>query len=436
MICHTEGLGAAVAPWMHLLHSSVVPLVFLVEGSRLFATTSSFHNALASGDEEAIARLRAIATTSQLHTAVVRPRRPTALSLNLAQSCNLACVYCYADQGRFGAAPQIMTEAVAFAAIDAFLAGADGAPMTLGFIGGEPFLARDLLHACVRRAVLAAGRAGIDLRFSVTTNGTLLTAADHMLLRQHPFAVTVSIDGGRDVHDRQRPDRAGRGSLSAVVTGVKPLLREPGGARLSARATIGRDDLRVAERIAEIACLGFRDVGVSPLRTAPDPALILRDGDWPRFLDAMVEAADIEWRRVRDGAAPRFANLWIALKEIHRGSAKPLPCGAALSYLSLDAEGRYHTCHRTIGDARFALGSLATGLDDAAREAFLSARHVDQQEPCRSCWARYLCGGGCHAEVVSAGRTGCEYIRGWLEYCLARYDEVMRERPELIGDPS
>jgi uncharacterized protein len=436
MVCRTTGSDSATAPWMHLLHSSVAPLVFLVEGSRLFATTSSFHTALANGDEGAIARLRAIAAAPQPRAAAVRPRRPTALSLNLAQICNLACVYCYADQGRFGAAPQIMTEAVAFAAIEAFLAGADGAPMTLGFIGGEPFLARDLLHACVRRAVLAAGRAGIDLRFSMTTNGTLLTEADHMLLRQHPFAVTVSIDGGRDVHDRQRPDRAGRGSLAAVVAGVKPLLREPGGARLTARATIGRDDLRVAERIAEIACLGFRDVGVSPLRTAPDPALILRDGDWPRFLDAMVEAADIEWRRVHDGAAPRFANLWIALKEIHRGSAKPLPCGAALSYLSLDAEGRYHTCHRTIGDARFALGSLATGLDDAAREAFLSARHVDQQEPCRSCWARYLCGGGCHAEVVSAGRTGCEYIRGWLEYCLARYDEVMRDRPKLIEDPS
>ena len=36
------------------------------------------------------------------------------------------------------------------------------------------------------------------------------------------------------------------------------------------------------------------------------------------------------------------------------------------------------------------------------------------------------------AEVVSAGRTGCEYIRGWLEYCLARYDNVIRDRPELI----
>jgi uncharacterized protein len=436
MTSRTIGSGLAAAPWMHLLQGSVDPLVFLVEGSRLFATTSSFHDALASGDEGAIARLRAIAATPEPRVTAVRPRHPTALSLNLAQSCNLACVYCYADQGRFAGSPRIMTARIAFAAIDAFLADAGETPMTLGFIGGEPFLARNLLHACVQRAALAAARHGLDLRFSVTTNGTLLTEADRMLLREHPFAVTVSIDGGRGLHDRQRPDRAGRGSFGEVLIGVGPLLREPGRARLSARATIGRDDLGIAERIVDLARIGFRDIGVSPLRTAPDPTLILQDGDWPRFLGAMIEAADVEWERVRDGAAPRFANFWIALKEIHRGSAKPLPCGAALSYLSLDAEGRYHTCHRTIGDARFALGSLATGIDDAAREVFLSARHVDRQEPCRSCWARYLCGGGCHAEVVSAGRTGCEYIRGWLEYCLARYDEVFRERPELIEDPS
>jgi uncharacterized protein len=434
MMRDTTG-SAATPPWMHLLQGSGDPLIFLVEGSRLFATTSSFHEALAGGDDQAIARLRAIAAVPQPGLAPMHPRRPTALSLNLAQSCNLACVYCYADQGRFGSTPRIMSEAVAFAAIDEFLAGADGASMTLGFIGGEPFLARDLLHACVRRAVLAAARAGIDMRFSVTTNGTLLTEADRMLLRQHHFAVTISVDGGQKLHDGQRPDRAGRGSFTAVLTAVAPLLQVPGGARLSARATIGRNYLRVADRVEDLACVGFRDIGVSPLRTAPDPGLILRDDDWLRFLESMIEAADIEWRRVRDGAAPRFANLWIALKEIHRGSAKPLPCGAALSYISLDAEGRYHTCHRTIGDARFALGSLATGLDDAAREAFLSTRQVDRQEPCRSCWARYLCGGGCHAEVESAGRTGCEYIRGWLEYCLACYDDVLRHRPELIEDP-
>jgi uncharacterized protein len=327
-----------------------------------------------------------------------------------------------------------MREALAMTAIDQFLAGADGAPMTLGFIGGEPFLARDLLHACVRHAASAAVRAGIDLRFSVTTNATRLSEADCALLRDHRFAVTVSLDGGAAVHDRNRPDGAGRGSFAAALAGIRPLLREPGRARLSARATVGRDNLAVAERVEDLVRLGFQDVGVSPLRTGPNPALLLRDGDWPRFLAAMITAAEIEWRRVRDGAAPRFANLWIALKEIHRGSARPLPCGAALSYVSLAADGRYHTCHRTIGDARFALGSLASGLDDEARAAFLSARLVDRQAPCAQCWARYLCGGGCHAEVASAGRTGCDYIRGWLEYCLCRYDEVLGERPELIEE--
>ncbi|MBV8090644.1 MAG: hypothetical protein JO139_13935, partial [Alphaproteobacteria bacterium] len=79
MTCGTTGLGSAAAPWMHLLYGSVDPLVFLV-GSRLFATTSSFHAALASGDEGAITQLRGMAATQQPRATAVRPRQPIALS--------------------------------------------------------------------------------------------------------------------------------------------------------------------------------------------------------------------------------------------------------------------------------------------------------------------------------------------------------------------
>ena len=99
----------------------------------------------------------------------------------------------------------------------------------------------------------------------------------------------------------------------------------------------------------------------------------------------------------------------------------------------MSAQGGYFTCHRTIDDEKFSLGTTSAGLSQARRERFLSARHVDRQEPCRTCWARYLCGGGCHAEVLSAGRSGCNYIRGWLEYCLQFYDRALRERPELFS---
>jgi uncharacterized protein len=53
-------------------------------------------------------------------------------------------------------------------------------------------------------------------------------------------------------------------------------------------------------------------------------------------------------------------------------------------------------------------------------------------EPCRGCWARYLCGGGCYHEVERRGRIGCDYIRGWLEFCLESYAELSSMRPDYF----
>jgi len=87
----------------------------------------------------------------------------------------------------------------------------------------------------------------------------------------------------------------------------------------------------------------------------------------------------------------------------------------------VSAEGELAACHRCVGDADGAMGSLQEGIDARKRAAWLSERHVHRQEPCQRCWARYLCGGGCHHEVIARGRPACDYIRGWLHYCLGAY---------------
>ena len=69
--------------------------------------------------------------------------------------------------------------------------------------------------------------------------------------------------------------------------------------------------------------------------------------------------------------------------------------------------------------------------DEVRRSAWLADRHVHTQEPCRNCWARYMCGGGCHHEVISRGRPACDYIRGWLHYCL---DAYLRLSPAGLGE--
>jgi uncharacterized protein len=58
------------------------------------------------------------------------------------------------------------------------------------------------------------------------------------------------------------------------------------------------------------------------------------------------------------------------------------------------------------------------------RRRFLEDRHVHAQTDCRTCWARYLCSGGCHQEAASRTAESCDFVRGWLEFCLAAYCEL------------
>jgi uncharacterized protein len=416
-------------PLYHLL-ATEPPAVFVVPGSMLFDIDAELFSALDKGDPAAVAELGSFVVRSP---AIGRRSLPpvTALSLNVAQACNLACTYCYADEGRFGGNPRLMSEQTAIRGIDQLIAEARGHRVTVGFIGGEPFLNPDLVHAAVAYACEAARRARIAVRFAITTNATLLRAKDRQLLRDHAFAVTVSIDG-MSRQNQHRSTRRGADSITAVLDGVAPLLADPGHARIAARATVTRDDLDIMERIESLASQGFHEVGVSPARTGPRHDLILRQDDWPLLLANMIAAAERELARIDQGAQPRFSNFWVGLRAIHRGAARPLPCGSVASYLSLDADGTFHSCHRTVNRPGFRMGSLDDGIDGAARQSFIAQANVDDQEPCRSCWARYLCGGGCHAEVAVAGRSGCDFIRGWLEYCLGAYRKVADFHPKLL----
>ncbi|QLH38118.1 MAG: SPASM domain-containing protein [Defluviicoccus sp.] len=87
------------------------------------------------------------------------------------------------------------------------------------------------------------------------------------------------------------------------------------------------------------------------------------------------------------------------------------------------ADGRWYACHRAIGQSDYALGD-STGLDAARRRRFVETRHVHTQIECRSCWARYLCSGGCHQEASSRTAASCDFIRSWLDFCLETYCDL------------
>ena len=431
--------SAPTAPMHHRFSSALGQHLLIVPFSRIY----DLPNEHASGLDEEHIDLGALAATLSLPDAgevtldaVVTPT-PQSISLNVSSSCNLSCSYCYAARGNFGGAqPAPMTWEVAQAAIDRLLSSCDPqAPVTIGFLGGEPFVNRSLIHQAVKYADVAARGTDIDVRFSVTTNGTLLRADDVNLLRSNRFAVTVSIDGGQQVQDSQRPlgRLGGQGSFRLVRQGVASLLADPGLAQVAARATILASDLNVASHFDAIMDLGFAEVGFSPLRVAREPEGPLKDEHWAIYLESLIAVARTELNRALQGKSIRLSNFAIALKQLHRGASSPYPCGAGGGYFSVGADGAWYACHRAIGNADYRLGD-STSLSRDKRVTFLAERHVHAQEDCRRCWARYLCSGGCHQEAASRTQASCDFIRGWLQFCLGAYCELVQARPDYF-DP-
>jgi uncharacterized protein len=431
--------GDPSAPILKMFRSALGDHLLVVPHSRIFDLTRdlAFDGGLRGLPPSLLEALAQAANGEVPVDNVVAPA-PQSISLNVSSSCNLSCSYCYAARGSFhGAQPALMQWEVARAAINKLLCEADhAAPVTVGFLGGEPFVNRRLVYRAVEHAAAEGARRGLDVRFSVTTNGTLLNEDDVELLRKHRFAVTVSVDGGEEIQNLQRPAPARQTrSYDLLVAATRSLLADPGSAAVAARATVTRGDLNLPERFAAILSLGFREIGFAPLREAAPSGGALRDEDWPKYLAAIVEVSKSELERPYNNAPIRLTNFAVALKQLYRGACSPYPCGAGGGYFSVAANGDWYACHRAIGSPTFHLGNNG-GLDPERRREFLDARHVHAQPACRQCWARYLCSGGCHQEATGRTDSSCGFIRGWLEFCLGAYCELSERKPDFFGAAS
>lgn len=368
-------------------------------------------------------------------TAIPQSVPVKALSIAVAQKCNLGCSYCYAQQGTFGGEAANMSFEVARNSIDLLLAdAAPGEPVTLAFMGGEPLANRRLIHASTNYAAQQASERGIPIGFSMTTNGTLISPDDIALFQQFGFTLTISIDGVSAVNDRLRPLRSGRGSFALVDRGVRSLLAlSDRRYSVAARVTVTPFNLNLVETLSGLESMGFEAIMFSPLLNAPSGKAQMEADDLDLLLDQLILCGEAFRSALNSGRVLPFANLIKTVKRIHAYERDQYPCGAGGSYMSVSAGGGLYACHRFVNDDDGALGDLDGGIDVAKRVQWLASRHLNSQTPCNGCWARYLCSGSCHYEAIKRGRPACDYIRGWLHYCLAFYAELASTKPHLLA---
>ena len=216
-------------------------------------------------------------------------KRPTvvkALCLHIAHDCNLACKYCFAEEGEYHGRRELMSYETGRQALDFLIANSGNRRnLEVDFFGGEP-----LMNWQVVKDLVAYGREQEKLhdkkfRFTLTTNGVLLDDEVMEFANREMSNVVLSIDGRKEIHDRMRPSRNGKGSYDLIVPKFQKLAESRKQTNYYVRGTFTRNNLDFSEDVLHLADLGFQQISVEPVVAAPDEPYASRMEDVPAICE-------------------------------------------------------------------------------------------------------------------------------------------------------
>lgn len=354
------------------------------------------------------------------------PKRETvvkALCLHVAHDCNLACRYCFAEEGEYHGRRALMSFETGKAALDFLVRHSAGrVNLEVDFFGGEP-----LLNWQVVKDLVAYGRSLEEpyhkkFRFTLTTNGILLNEEIQEFLNREMSNVVLSIDGRKKVHDRMRPFRGGQGSYDVVVPRFLKLAESRHQNNYYVRGTFTRYNTDFAEDVLHLADLGFTQISVEPVVAPESEAYAIRQEDVPKILEEYDRLASALLERKKAGKGVNFFHFMIDLEGGPCVAKRLSGCGSGCEYLAVTPWGDFYPCHQFVGQEEFLMGNVDEGiLRTDIRDSFKEC-NVYAKKECRDCFAKFYCSGGCaansrhfHGNITSVYEVGCKMQRKRIE---------------------
>ncbi|MCI9436241.1 MAG: thioether cross-link-forming SCIFF peptide maturase [Lachnospiraceae bacterium] len=346
-----------------------------------------------------------------------------ALCLHIAHDCNLACRYCFAEEGEYHGRRALMSLDVGKKALD-FLVANSGNRINLevDFFGGEPLMNWDVVKSLVEYGRSLEGPHNKRFRFTLTTNGVLLNDEILEFANREMANIVLSIDGRKEIHDKMRPFRGGQGSYDLIVPKFQKVAESRGQSRYYVRGTFTRNNLDFSKDVLHLADLGFEQISVEPVVAGPEADYAIREADLPVLKEEYDALASEMLRRRKEGKGFNFFHFMIDLEGGPCVAKRLSGCGSGTEYLAVTPWGDLYPCHQFVGNEKFLMGNVEEGiLRNDIRDEFKCC-NVYAKEKCRKCFARFYCSGGCaanaynfHGDINEAYDVGCELERKRVE---------------------
>lgn len=359
------------------------------------------------------------------------------LILNLSDACNLACKYCYANEGSYGQETYIKnmkfdTLKKVYKRVSTLYPEGVG---QIQFFGGEPLLNKEVLFSSVKWIKEYSKALGQESpMFTMVTNGTLIDEECIDFFNEHFTSITLSLDGIKEINDEKRFYNNRNDSVYDNVLKVIELMNSNNrDFNICIEGTIHDSHIHkfeeqgTIESYSTLTGLDVDLVHISPLIDSKDqsPEVIK---SYCNFFQKWVEN---EFKsEIKNTKTKMVANLMYTSKQkktVGNG------CGATDTDIASDTNGIMYPCFMFIGESKFSIGSPSENLE--LQQMKLSnireeLRKANENNECNNCWSKPVCSksyGHCigarflsHGDIAKPNKTACEIGKTVIENVFAQ----------------
>lgn len=359
--------------------------------------------------------------------------------LILSSACNLACKYCFIENCRsnnkkeFNMSIETITSAITKYAN--YLNESNLEEGTIIFYGGEPLVNWEGLVYAIK----LANKLSSKIKFTMVTNATLLDEKKIEFLSKNNVEIGISIDGPKQLNDKNRIYRAKEDSVYDEIMKKIPLLKAKQ-VKFGLSITVTKDFLNIQDDVLKwLKDLNVNSVFYNLYHFSN------YSNEWENYYkeasEFLLKSFDVlSKQNIYDGRLNR------KLDSIVSNQFKFADCAAiGGNQLTIKPNGDVCVCHAYFKTDKYIIGNInkdnIIDMISSTEFNFWKKRNTLNNRKCLNCEALFCCGGGCALQAESLfddrnkiDKPFCIHTKTSLKWVLQKcYDKTIKENKKEVN---
>lgn len=307
----------------------------------------------------------------------------------LSDNCNFICKYCarHMEYGNCTISNNVMQDFVIDKAIKMIFDNSKADIITIHFTGGEPLLYYNKINYCIRLSKEEAKKKEKRVRFSITTNGSIINnkIIEMITDNKDSISIMISFDGPSKIHNKNRLMLDGGDTFVLIKRFIREL-KLHGFKRFYLRPTVCVEDFgKVYKILKYLSSFDAKGILIQPEMIGINDSFKRKSVMINKYNRQIKKY--ILTRKSIDDVPEKNKKIINIIKNF---DYRDFGCAAGYKMITFSPEGNIFSCAWALTNPKYKIGDI-----NNEKISINSASLNNKQEKCIKCIAKKICAGGC-----------------------------------------